>query len=86
MGHSGGSQSDVAGLKGPGLIADIDFSLSLEDDIELVLIGMDMAGVLLSGFQAVQPGVKVVAGAQGDLGHLGVGEDGLGRGVAENHA
>jgi hypothetical protein len=49
-----------------GFVADLDFGIAFEDDVEFVLSGVGVGGVLLAGFETIEAGEKSLAA--GDVG------------------
>ena len=46
-------------------VADLDFRVAFEHDVELVLAGVRVRGVLLAGFETIEPGEQGLAARDG---------------------
>ncbi|HSR08810.1 MAG TPA: hypothetical protein VLM42_16825 [Bryobacteraceae bacterium] len=60
-----------------GFVADLNFGIAFQDDVEFVLSGVGVGGVLLAGFETVETGEESFAKEEVSLRHFLGGEFGV---------
>ena len=66
-------------------VADLNFGIAFEDDVEFILSGVGMGGVLLAGFETIETGEESVAVGDVGLRHFLGGEFGVSGEVLDDH-
>ena len=77
MHHAGGGEGAASDRDKLLFVTDLNFGFAFQDDVEFVLSGVGVGGVLLAGFETVESGEEGVALGEVGLRHFLGGELGV---------